>query len=188
MNKTTFFFILSVFLLFSGCSSSSSDEIEDYETLVEMGMASKDTNNTLFLGYELGMTREDFREHSWQLNKEEVISGLVKIDYPFDGLKENAMMTFFPDFKNNRISKMPVEIHYEKWAPWNSEFSSDTLMIDLVNYYESHYETQFHELFVPHLDKNAYVSVEGNRAITVSRHNDMIALVEFIDLNAANRP
>ena len=181
--------IIIVSLFFStlfcfGCNQFQDEEPTDYQSLVEKGLKSGETHNELFLDYTLKMKKEDFREQSWEMNSQEIISGLVKIDYPFDDLKDDATMTFYPDFKDGRISKMPVDVYYEKWAPWNKEFSSDSLMVDLVNYYETIYNTRFHEVYVPHLEKNAYVSVEGNRAITVSRHNEMIAKVEFIDLNA----
>lgn len=170
--------ILFGIIIIYGCNSNP-----DYETLVKQGLESGEEHNELFLSYELGMTRDEFYEISWDLNSREVISGLVKIDYPFNDLKSRATKRFFPEFIDDRISKIPVDVHYHSWAPWNEEFSSDSLVLDLVEYYEDKFNTDFHLVYVPHLEKEAYVSVQGNRAITVSISTEMIARVEFIDLN-----
>ena len=180
MQKIVSYLLPVIFgsLLVYGCNSNP-----DYESLVKQGVESADMYNELFLGYELGMTRDDFYEISWELNRQEVISGLVKIDYPFNELKARATKRFYPNFVDDRISKIPVDVHYHSWAPWNEEFSSDTLVVDLVDYYKDKFNTDFHRVYVPHLEKEAYVSVQGNRAITVSTSTEMIARVEYIDLN-----
>jgi len=175
--------ILWILLSISNCTK----EQLDYESMIQQGLNSGIENNELFLDYELGMTRDDFFHVSWELNNEEKITGLVKIDYELDGLKSRAYMQFYPDFLNNRISKIPVDIHYAGWAPWNQEFSSDTLVVDLVEFYEDKFTTSFHYVFVPDLNKNAYLSVEGNRAILIYPLTEMIARVDFIDLLTLNR-
>lgn len=175
---TTLFIIL---LIIWGCNQKP-----DYETLVEEGLRSGEEHNEMFLEYELGMPREEFYDVSWRLNKEKKITGQVKVEYSFDALKSKATMRFYPEFTDNKITKMPVDVHYEAWAPWNKQYSSDSLVVDLVKYYEEIFQSEFSEIYVPHLEKNAYMNVEGNRAITISRLSDMIARVEFIDLNAIN--
>lgn len=184
MSKSINFLLLifSGLMIVFGCSQDP-----DYNSLVKDGLESSEQHNDLFLGYELGMTREDFYEISWDLNKQEVISGLVKIDYPFNGLKARATKRFFPDFVDDRISKIPVDVHYHSWAPWNEEFSSDSLVVDLVDYYKDKFGSEFQKVYVPHLEKEAYVSVKGNRAITVSTFTEMIARVEYIDLNHSQK-
>lgn len=171
--------ILGILILFTNCEKE-----QDYESMVQQGISSGIENNELFLNYELGMTRDEFFNISWELNREEKITGLVKINYEFEGLKNRTLMQFYPDFTNNRISKIPVDVHYASWAPWNHEFSSDSLVVDLVDFYEDRFNTSFSYVYVPHLDKNAYVSVEGNRAITIYPSTEMVARVEFLDLKA----
>ena len=173
--------ILMVFL-FSNCEQEPT-----YESMVQAGKNSGVEKNDLFLQYQLGMTRDDFFKVSWEMNKEEKISGLVKIDYEFNELKSRALMRFYPDFVDDRISKMPVDVHYVGWAPWNAELSSDSLAVDLVEYYEEIYETSFNQVYVPHLEKQAFVSVDGNREISIYPLTEMVTRVDFTDLNAVDR-
>lgn len=168
---------LLIIFLITNCSQEP-----DYESMIQEGLKSGIENNELFLNYELGMTRDDFFKISWQMNKEEKISGLVKIDYEFDQLKSRALMRFYPDFIDDRISKMPVDVNYHGWAPWNHDLSSDSLVVDLVEYYEKNQNTTFNNVYVPELEKYAYVSVEGNRAITIYPLTAMVARLEFTDL------
>lgn len=171
--------ILVIVILLTNCTQE-----QDFDTMVHQGIRSGVENNELFLNYELGMTRDDFINISWKHNKEKKITGLVKIDYELEGLKNRAFMQFYPDFKDNRISKMPVDVHYAAWAPWNNQFSSDSLVVDLVEFYEEKFQTAFNYVYVPYIDKNAYVSVEGNRAITIYPSTEMVARVDFLDLKA----
>lgn len=175
---TTFISFFIVFAV-SNCSQEP-----DYDILVQQGINSDIENNELFLRYELGMTRDEFFAVSWEMNKEEIISGLVKIEYEFDELKSDAMMRFYPEFNNDRISKMPVDVNYIAWAPWNRGLSSDSLVVDLKSYYEENHNADFKDVYVPSIEKNALVSVKGNQAILIYPLTDMVARLEFKDLNS----
>lgn len=182
MNKKfTSTLIGSLFVVFAinNCSQEP-----DFDELVRQGTNSGIENNELFLRYELGMTRDDFFAVSWEMNKEEIISGLVKIEYEFDELKSTALKSFYPEFNNDRISKMPVYIHYTSWAPWNRDLSSDSLVVDLKEYYENNHKAHFKDVYVPSIEKNALVSVRGNQAILIYPISDMVARLEFMDLNS----
>lgn len=169
-------------LFLTNCQKKS-----EYESMVQSGLNSGVTNNDLFLVYELGMTRKDFYEKSWELNKEMVVTGLVKIEYTFTDLKSRATMRFYPDFVEDRISNVPVDVHYEGWAPWNKELSSDSLVVDLVSYFHENLNTDFDNVYVQHLEKNAYVSVDGNREIIIYPLTEMVARVDFTDLKVVER-
>jgi len=184
MNKKFLSAIGALFVVFliSNCTQEP-----DYDSMIQEGLNSGIENNELFLQYELGMTRDDFFAVSWEMNKEEKISGLVKIDYELTGLKSRAMMRFYPDFIDDRISKMPVDVHYLGWSPWNHELSSDSLVVDLVDYYEANENTSFKNVYVPDLDKYAYVSVEGNKLIRIYPLTEMVARLEIADLKSLYR-
>jgi len=94
-----------VLLCTAGCSRQS-----EYERLVERELAKGVTHNELFLGYELGMPRDSFYEHSWDLNRQ----GLVmqgprnqSVQYEMDDdLPNSAKMFFYPDFYEDKIFQM----------------------------------------------------------------------------------
>lgn len=178
---STFSALLILFII-SSCSQEP-----DYDSMIQEGINSGIENNELFLKYELGMTRDDFFKVSWEMNKDKIISGLVKIDYEFDHLKSSAVMRFYPEFIDNRISKVPVDVHYVAWAPWNRELSSDSLIVDLKNYYESNNNADFKEVYVPSIEKNALVSVKGNQEIIIYPLTEMVARLEFTDLNSLSK-
>lgn len=173
--------ISTLFIVFAltNCSQES-----DFDEMVKEGINSGIENNELFLRYELGMTRDDFFAVSWEMNSEEIISGLVKIEYEFDELENKAMMRFYPEFNNDRISKMPVDVNYVAWAPWNQDLSADSLVVDLKNYYEANNGADFKNVYVPSIEKNALVSVKGNQSIIIYPLTDMVARLEFTDLSS----
>lgn len=152
--------------------------------MIRKGLNSCIENNKLFLKYELGMSRDEFFAVSWEMNQEKIISGLVKVEYEFNDLENKALMRFYPEFENDRISKMPVDIHYVAWAPWNKDLSSDSLVVDLRKYYEDNHNADFKEVYVPSLEKKSLVSVKGNQAIIIYTVTDMVARLEFTDLNS----
>ncbi len=85
-------------------------------------MAKDVRNDSLFLGYHFGMTREDFFEHSWKLNKQKVVlNGTgAEILQTENALKSEAQKIFYPKFKDEKIVRMPVKYSYDGWAPWNT--------------------------------------------------------------------
>lgn len=185
MNKkftSTIISSLIIVFVLTNCSQEP-----DYDKMVRDGVNSGIENNELFLEYELGMTRDDFYAVSWEMNKEKIITGLVKIEYEFDELKSTALMRFYPEFKNDKISKIPIDIQYVAWAPWNHNLSSDSLVVDLKEYYEEKNDADFKDVYVPSIKKNALVSVKGNQAILIYPLSDVFARLEFIDLNTLER-
>lgn len=184
MNSKTqlFALVLCLFTLaFTGCSNDLS-----YEDWLERETASGVQNDSLFLGYYFGMERQDFRDASWEMNQQGLMSGFTKINYPFNELEHRATMEFWPDFTDDKVSRVPIEVSYNGWAPWNRDFWSENLMEDLVEYYESEFETRFRYIYVPEIEANAFVSIEGNREIRISRINDQKVMLDFIDHSRNN--
>ena len=76
------------------------------------------------------MTSKEFYAHCWELNKQGVITdGLnnTSVLYKLDSVLEYpASMFFYPDFYDNKISKMKVSFKYDSWAPWNRKLFSDS--------------------------------------------------------------
>lgn len=171
--------ILLLILLTISCSSN-----EDYQSMVERGLQSDVQNDSLFLRYHFGMSNDEFYDESWDLNSQEIITGLVDVEYKLQDLKSPATMKFFPEFENDVIVRMPVTIGYDAWAPWNQEFWPESLIEDLIVYYGEVYGADFREVYVPDIDRRAHVSVNGNMEIRIYKNSETTVMVDFRDLNA----
>lgn len=179
-------FLVCVLLLAGGC-----DDRSEYDKLVEKEMARGVTYNRLFLGYELGMAKEAFYDHSWALNRQ----GLVMqgpqnqtVQYELDDdLPHPAKMYFYPEFYEDKVFQMRVQFIYDGWAPWNKELWSDSLQLDVVDLFRAWYGEGFIEhgatrdFFGEHVE---YVKVDGNRRIVVAKHTDQEVVAVFTDLVA----
>ncbi len=175
-----------IILIFTVSLLSCSSEEITYESLVQNGLNSGERVDSLFLGYHFGMHRNDFHIKSWEMNKEEKLTGLTHIEYKFEKLKSRATMTFYPTFVDDVIATMPVSYGYDAWAPWNEEFWPENLLQDLIEFFEDEYDTRFHYVKIPVVDRYAYVSVEGNREIRMYKNTESTVMVEFIDLSKIN--
>ncbi|GMQ26240.1 hypothetical protein Aoki45_29220 [Algoriphagus sp. oki45] len=167
-----------VALLFS-CKS-------DYQKLEERELASGKKVNELFLGLELGMTRKDFFQTCWDLNKEGILTNgptELSVEYSLTLPSGNpAKMRFYPQFEEDKIYLMPAEITYENWAPWNEELSVENLRADVVKLMESWYGPGFLEISDPDQSKVVFVKMDGNRRIRVFKKHISSVRVEISDL------
>jgi len=158
----------------------------DYQSLVNEQLNSSFQNDSLFLGYYFGMERQEFRDESWKMNQEGIMTGFVEIYYEFDDLKSTATMEFYPTFTNDEISRIPVRVSYNSWSPWNEEYWTEELQKDLIEYYSEIYDIRFVEIYVPEIEKKAFVNIEGNREIRIYPVSESQVMVDFIDLNVHN--
>lgn len=163
---------------------SSCEQKTEYERKVETELSKNVRVDSLFLGYYLGMPREDFYAHSWKLNSQEIITGQQTVHYQLTELKSPAVMEFYPQFQNDKIYQMPIEIHYTGWAPWNKEFFADSLVLDMVRLYEKKYDADFFKSIHPESGKEAYIDINGNRRISIFKQDDRIVFIEFMDLSS----
>lgn len=173
------FSVLLLAVINISCESKS-----EYEQRLEAELTKDIRVDSLFLGYYLGMPREDFYSHSWDLNSKEIVRGQQTVVYNISELKSPATMEFYPQFKNDKIYQMPVEVHYNGWAPWNQEFFSDSLMLDIVDLYEEKYDADFMKTVHPESEKEAYIDIQGNRRISIFTSDDRIVFIEFLDMTA----
>lgn len=168
--------------MFEGCKQQS-----EYEQLVEKELKNEVRHDSLFLGYTFGMNKEDFYSHSWKLNQKHVVKGNAQVIYEFDDLVSPARMVFYPDFFNNKIYRMPAEISYKSWAPWNPELSADSLLVDLIDFYRAKYGEGFIKTKLPGTKEPAWVKVDGNRRIAVYPEDTRKVRVEFLDLSVERK-
>jgi hypothetical protein len=176
--------LLLIITLLAGLSSCT--QKSEYEQLVDRELGSGLQKDSLFLGYYFGMTQDSFLDHSWNLNRDQVITGGAKINYKPEGLKAGATMDFYPQFQNQRIYRLPIDVYYDGWAPWNTHLQSDSLITDLKEFYKSQYNADFIIHTFDGDETPSYVSVQANRQIKITRIDARIAKVEFLDLNVVN--
>lgn len=184
----------------------------EYQLRVERELASGVRADSLFLGYHFGMSKKAFMDHSWELNKEGVISGYSTIGHTFTELAYPALMEFFPEFRDDKMVRMPVKIEYRGWAPWNDHLAPEVLMTDLVKHYEETYGEQFHEIKNEEvvgtkemgigmgvemgqeiggemggvMGDVTYISIRGNRQIRIFKESVSKVMLEFTDLSASS--
>ena len=184
MQKTFYFLsLICILLFFQFCSQKSK-----YESKLRKGLESGIRHDTLFLGIYLGMSSQDFYAHCWELNKQGIIrqgEGNRSVLYELsDELKSVVDVNFYPTFFNDKIYEMPVTFRYKAWAPWNKQFSGDTLHLELHDLFQEWYGKGFMEVRNP--DKGlAFVKIDGNRRISLYKgHNaDGIVWALYTDMS-----
>ncbi len=156
----------------------------EYEQRLKTELSKDIRVDSLFLGYYLGMPQEEFYKHSWDLNSRQIVTGQQTINYRLEDMKSPASMEFYPQFKDGKIFQMPIEVHYDGWAPWNKNLFSDSLMVDMKERYEKEYNADFFKSIHPQSKKEAFIDIQGNRRISIFKRDDRIVTIEFLDLSA----
>ncbi len=165
----------------------SCQQKSEYRRQLEAGLASGERYDTLFFGYHFGMTKQQFFDRSWELNKQQLVyqgpvNQTVQYDLRDGQLKLPAAMNFYPAFYKDKAWEIPVKFEYRGWAPWNKERSATALRKDVLRLLEEWHGEGFFE--VPHpIDSTAYIKIDGNRRITVVRDiGDKYVNVTYTDL------
>ena len=183
MNQGIFKFAIMSGLLIVGTFTISCDE---YNTLVKKELASGIKNDTLILDLRFGMTKREFFGHCWELNKKGIINeGLnnTSVHFPMEQFGKKYDVDFYPDFHEGKIVSLPVEYTYQAFAPWNSDYSLDVLLNEILILYKQEYGDDF--LKIESDDRGvAYVKVDGNRRISIFGNlNKNSVTVLYLDLS-----
>ncbi|NBC02402.1 MAG: hypothetical protein GVY20_01720 [Bacteroidetes bacterium] len=179
IKKVLLFILVASFLVH--CNSQSKSE---YQLEVEKEMAKGVRNDSLFLGYHFGMTQKEFYEHSWKLNKEELIRNGTgaEILQTVNDLKAPADKIFYPEFKDEKIVEMPVTYSYHGWSPWNRHLWADSLKLDLKRYLEDKYNISFKVIENPSSGQKVFYQISANKEIRISEVDQSKVRVRYIDL------
>jgi hypothetical protein len=141
--------------------------------------------DSLFMGISLGMEKKAFYDHCWELNKQKVFTQGPKnqeVQYMLrTELASPVVMQFYPSFYKDKIFEMPVLFSYEAWAPWNKEFSSDTLFVNMFGVFKKWYGDDFEETVHPTQGKVFY-KFDGTRRINLFIRDDQYVQAVFTDL------
>lgn len=92
-------------------------------------------------------------------------------------------MNFYPEFNNDRISKMNILFSYQSWAPWNKKCFSDKVLPDAMDVLQKWFGSGFVDGKSEKI-KSFKALVNGNREIIVYLQNEKNVRVEINDLTA----
>lgn len=171
-------------LLMIGCSEYN--YLEEVKEQVDSGVR----NDSLFLGYYFGMERQDFFDHSWDLNRQQLVKqGQFNqtVEYVTYENGNEIQMNFYPHFDGDKVTYMPVIYTYPAWAPWNKDLWSDKLIIVVKNLLEKRDGVNFHLM----KDQNGtpgFVSVSGNKRTIITIRDDQKVNVMHTDLYSLDDP
>jgi hypothetical protein len=181
------FFGVILLILVLGCSSNT--EKSNYEEIVEKELAKGVRNDSLFLGYKLGMSKRKFYSYSWDLNKQKIVMQGPQnqtVEYQLDDneLPHAATMNFYPDFRDDKIYRMRTTFSYKGWAPWNDDLGEDSLIYDVKVLMEKWYDKGFIKFNESEIGLT-FKKVDGNREIVITKAGDGKSVnVLFRDLTA----
>ena len=141
--------------------------------------------DSLFLGVSMGMEKKAFYDYCWEKNRQRVFThgpANQSVEYKLaTELTSPVMMNFYPSFYQDRIYEMPVLFNYESWAPWNKEYGSDKLLVELLPLFKKWYGDDFKSL--EHRTMGTiYYQMKGKRRINLFIRDDQFVQAVFTDL------
>ncbi len=141
--------------------------------------------DSLFLGISLGMEKKAFYDHCWEYNKRKIFTHgptNQNVEYKLvDGINSPVSMRFYPTFYEDKIFEMPVTFTYDSWAPWNRQYKSDTLLVNMLKVFKKWYGPDFKELDHNTMGK-VYYKMDGKRRINLFIKDDQFVQAVFTDL------
>lgn len=176
MKKNEFLIglLLSLIVLLVSCDGGKFSSSSDAKKL-----------DSLFLGISMGMDKKAFYDYCWEKNRDKIFRhGPTNQSVEYTMLTElnsPVNMQFYPNFYDDKIFEMPVLYSYEAWAPWNKEFSSDTLLLKLLPAYKKWYGDDFQVLQHP-VQGTIYYQMKGKRRINLFIRDDQFVQAVFTDL------
>lgn len=164
-NSVILLFILFISL---GCSES------EYSRLVKTEMDKDLVFDSLFLSMEFGITKQEFFDRCWKLNKEEIVkegplNNFVAYQIPnkIDKTKKITML-FYGTFNKEKImTGLDLKFYYEAWSLWNKSLHSDQLINVVSDSLKSWFPgNDFIKVTLKNEDE-VLVKVDGNRRILI---------------------
>ncbi len=141
--------------------------------------------DSLFLGISMGMEQKAFYDYCWEMNNKKIFRHgptNQSVEYTLtDELTSPVVMQFYPNFYEEKIYEMPVLYNFEAWAPWNREFSSDSLIVKLLPLFKKWYGDDFQTLQHP-VQGTVYYQMKGRRRINLFIRDDQFVQAVFTNL------
>ena len=184
MRTTKIVFFLGLLCTLIACKNGAK---QDLAAIAKQELAKGIRNDSIFHGLYLGMTIAAFadtcREKHRQMLFDEGGNRMVEFELKNNELKFPAKISFYPSFKQGKISEIPVHIRYKDLEIWNPEMKTDKLVKDVKQLMEKWYGGTFFITPLP-TGRNGFAQVSGNRRILIKVDKDDEVLVVFTDLTA----
>jgi len=179
--NTRVILIMILSIIFVTCSDQY-----DYATELEKEMSSGQRNDHIVLDIDFGMERQAFYDYCWKLNNDQKagqgpLNRSVKVE--LEDFDKKAHMLFYPNFKDDRIIEMPILFAYEDWSPWNKDSFSNKIIFEVRDLANKWYNIEL-KLVKDSTGYPGYVSVKGNKRITLTIQDDHYAKLLVTDLSA----
>lgn len=148
-------------------------------------------NDSLFLGFYLGMPQKGFYDYCTELNKQQKITqgpgGTTSVEHKILGTYGgDVSMRFYPTFIDKKIYEMPVTYTYESWAPWNKEYSSAALLPKILESYKATYGDEF-KVVNDRYHGKIYYRMDGKRRINLFIKDEQFVQAIFTDMEVEER-
>lgn len=147
--------------------------------MIKRELASGVRSDSLFFGMYFGMSSKDFYGRCWELNNQGILyhgAQNMTVEYRFDDFGKAATMNFYPEFYEDKIYEMPITFAYSAFAPWNPEYSPDSLLAQTLEFIEPWFGIGF--IKISHPEKGDLLAkVEGNRRVLVFISEDKVKLL-----------
>ena len=146
--------------------------------------------DSLFLGVSMGMERKAFFDYCWKMNNQKIFKHgptNTSVEYRLGGvLDDTVRMQFYPSFDEEKIYEVPVLFSYETWAPWNKQYSADTLFVKMLPVLKKWYGSDFKVLNHETMGK-VYYKMDGRRRINYFIRDDQFVQLVFTDLKVEKK-
>ncbi len=184
--KTNTFISVLILLLIVACRNNSEKKLADVE---KQELAKNIRHDSIFMGIHLGMPKQAFFDYCWQKNKEKLfIEGSGKtVEHQLgkEGFNFPLQMNFYPTFKDDKVSELPIQFTYTVLDPWNPKMKTEELLKEVKKLMEKWFGTGFFLTTLPD-GKKVYAKVHGNKRIIIMVEKDFEVMVIVTDLMAAN--
>jgi len=180
--KIICFFLVVAFLV----NACKHDNNVDYQLLVKRELSKNIRVDELLYGLRFGMTKEEFYDHCRRMNKNGLFfnsaGNTAVVCRIKDELKSPVKVSFFPEFVDNKIYKLPAIINYEAFAPWNKTLFADSLILNVLQFFNEKFgNAQVIQLTDGH-QRLVFVRVDANRRLTITKKDEREIKIEFTDL------
>ncbi|WP_026232108.1 hypothetical protein [Neolewinella persica] len=192
IRLSTFSLAFLGMLFLSSCSADDlSTPAGRYKAALKAGLSSSTVTNDLFLGLQLAETDKEFYDRCTELNGKQLIemgSGGNRVNHKLDDeLARPAVLTFYPDFSDDRpriIKAMDLEIAYVDWSPWNKAAYAGPLLEDIGKGWASQVFGEGFEIVSHARHGKVLVQVKNNRRTAFWVADDRIVRGRVTDLRA----